>query len=73
MTVSDALQLATAALALAAALIGLANRRKIQDVHVSLNSRLTELVTAEHARGVGEGIATERAAQVTGAGAEVTP
>jgi len=48
------------ALSAIAALIGLVNRKKIQTLHVLVNSRLSELVASAHAEGVGEGVAKER-------------
>jgi hypothetical protein len=69
---NSGLDLVTAALALTAAVLGLVNRRKIHDVHVDLNSRLSQLVEAEHARGVSEGASAERAAHDAGATAEAT-
>jgi hypothetical protein len=57
---NSVIDLATGLVALAAALLGYRNSRKITNLHVLVNSRLSELVTAEHAAGVGEGIAQER-------------
>jgi hypothetical protein len=70
MNVSDALQLITAVLACSAAVIGLVNRRKIHNVHVDLNSRLSQLVASEYARGLSEASAAATAAHDAGAGVE---
>lgn len=55
-----------------AAVIGVFNRRHIQQLHIDVNSRLSELVAASHAAGVGEGVASERAAALLPPTADAT-
>jgi hypothetical protein len=58
---NSALDLLTAAIALSAAVLGVLNRKHITQLHVDVNSRLSQLVASEHAAGFGEGVASERA------------
>lgn len=60
MTLSQYLEIATVVVAAMACLGTWVNRRAIHDVHVSINSRLTELLRATRAEGVAEGTARER-------------
>jgi len=46
-----------------AALMTLVLRRRVHELHLTMNSRLDELVKSTHAQGVGEGIQQERDAQ----------
>lgn len=55
--------LVPAACGLAAAVIALRVGRKVEEVHISLNSRLTELVKATRAEGHAEGVEQERGRQ----------
>lgn len=55
--------LTTAAAAFAAAIGTILNGRQIKIVHMTMNSRLDQLVAAEKARSFSAGVAQERAAE----------
>lgn len=60
MSVGEVAQVITAFTALAALMTSLLNRSKIQEVKLSLNSRLTELIAANALVAHAEGVEHER-------------
>jgi hypothetical protein len=60
MTWTEASQLITAAAAIGAVLMSYRNSRKIESVHVSINSRMDQLLEATGAAKLAEGAQQER-------------
>ncbi len=56
--IAELAEIITAVAALAAVVVSLWNGRKIQDIHIAINSRMDQLLeltkSAEHARGMKE-------------------
>jgi ACT domain-containing protein len=61
--ISDVIRLLTAIAAVGAAVMSIINSRRIKEVHVSINSRMDQLLRATGAASKAEGIEQERAEQ----------